>query len=586
MKASKLCSFLVCLGLILPGSLALNGCSQTNKDTTSTGLSHESADLTFIRPNHDPNDPTDPYNMAMVEYKKKYGGKVTTIMADWTSWQSKLTASIAAGDPISVAFGDSSYYPMFAMQGYTEPLNDYIDLKSPEYNLPAMQQYFSYQNKYYLGSAVMASYPCVLWYNKDMIQDYNLEDPMQLYKEGKWDWDTFKTMCMKMSGDTDKDGQQDRWGLTCYYPTIFMGINKTSAVIYKNGKYELNFDDPALTQSLQYIQDAWYGSKWCGLEGNDIWTSWYQGHDCFINEYSWEAIDIYNAKKQGKFTFDYGVCPLPYGPNNKDHYNEVHSDGVGITTGCKNPYHAGKFIDLVAENVNKSVNSDMSKLSKDEVNLYKELVKKPFTDELGDSPVDGAVELTSKATQGVTIATALAELKESFQQKVDKANTPPIKKIIRQFKPISLNFDKDNGGFKIFDTTKKVNLIHVTGADAIQGGSLEIQMNTSDNGEWCDAAATDPTKTPIYGYHQYKISFDYKVKDIPQPGTTEYQIRLHTDDGMDYDPLTFSPKAANTVYHFEGTYPSQGTNSAKISLVFTGHFADTIIIDNLKIVQA
>jgi hypothetical protein len=161
-----------------------------------------------------------------------------------------------------------------------------------------------------------------------------------------------------------------------------------------------------------------------------------------------------------------------------------------------------------------------------------------------------------------------------------------VKKVIRTFKPISVNFDKDANGFTVFDTqAPNVTVKQITGTDAIKGGSLEIKMSTAEYGEWCDAAVSDAAKTPIYGYHKYKIAFDYKVKTIPQPGTTEYTLKFHTKEGMTYDGLSLIPKTANTVQHFTGDSAIFSDNSASIVLQISGHFADTIIIDNLSITE-
>jgi hypothetical protein len=371
------------------------------------------------------------------------------------------------------------------------------------------------------------------------------------------------------------------------YPYTFLSMNKTSALkLDKQSKFSLNFDDPALITALDYIKDAWNTGKWEGLSGGDVYNSFYTGHDAMLCDYTWSAVTIEKAKKQGLFNFEYAAVPMPYGPNNKDNLNDVHSDGVSIVSGSKSPYHAGKLVDLVAKSVVDSVTKDQKSLPSDDVKLFTELVKKPFASRYYDSPVNGAEDLIAKATGDVDANTAINQVKPVYQQAIDQANKPPVKKIIRAFKTISVNFDKDVNGFAVYDTqAPNVSVKQITGADAIKGGSLEINMNTKDYGEWCDAAISDATKTPIYGHHKYKISFDYKVKDIPQPGTTEYTLRMHTKEGMSFDPLIFSPKIANTVEHFEGLYPLFSDNSASIGLEISGHFADTIIIDNLTITE-
>lgn len=583
MKKVKILPVLLSVVMLIS---AMGGCSKGTKDKgNDKGLGNEkNANLTFIRPGHDPKKAEDPYNIAIEEYKKQYNADVEIVLAGYDDWTTKLLASIASGDPIDISFGSVANYPLFAMQAYTQPLDNYVNMKSENVSKSAMDAFFKYQGKYYNASSARSISPLVMFYNKDMFANEGVADPMELYKEGKWDFDHFKEVCMKFTTDTDNDGKIDRWGLANWYAWVFMGANKTAALkISDSGKYELNLDDPALTQSLEFIKDGYYTSKWRGLDGNDIYTSFYQGKNAFLNEYVWAEDGIIKARNDGQFDFEYGVMPMPYGPNNKEKYNVVHADGVGIISGSDSPYHAGKLIDLMMEQVVKTSKENDKKIPEENAKLYDELRKNAYNDTYYDSAVGNAADLCGLVAGGGNITTVLASIKPIYQQKIDEANTPPEKPVKRDFKAISLNFDDDVSAFvKYAEDAKVLNITKATGDEAIENGSLKIEMSTNDNGEWCDAAVTDPAKAPIYGWHKYKISFDYKVPKIAQPGKTEYLFRLHTEND-DYANITIVPDKENQVVHFETEYDAVPDNSENINLLISGHFADTIIIDNLKI---
>ena len=58
-------------------------------------------------------------------------------------------------------------------------------------------------------STVEATYP--LAFNKQMLEDNNLEDPRELYKRGEWTWDKFIEYCQVLTQDTDGDGAVDQY---------------------------------------------------------------------------------------------------------------------------------------------------------------------------------------------------------------------------------------------------------------------------------------------------------------------------------------------------------------------------------------
>lgn len=57
--------------------------------------------------------------------------------------------------------------------------------------------------------------PMVLFFNKNMTADFNLESPYELVKEGNWTWDKLTEMAKSVSGDLDGNGifdTNDRYG--------------------------------------------------------------------------------------------------------------------------------------------------------------------------------------------------------------------------------------------------------------------------------------------------------------------------------------------------------------------------------------
>lgn len=414
------------LAVVLSAGL-FAGCGSSKnavKKLEDTSINGEAAaDLTFIRPGQGTDDKNDAIIKAITEYEQLYGVKVQVVSADYDTWTTKVLSASASSSPIDVIFGSVSEYPLFAMKGYTQPIEKYIDTNSEYMSRSASESFFSFKNQIYCAAVADVS-PLVLYYNKDMLDQAGLDDPMELYKKGEWTFDTFKQMCKTLTVDTDGDGNTDRWGLCCWYPWAWLGANHTALCkINENGLYELNLSDPAVVQTSEFVQDMYYTSKWRGIDGDNIYTSFYQGRNAFLQEYSWsETNNIIPAKKAKQFDFEYGVVPTPYGPNNTEKTNVAHASGYGIGTGSKNPYHAGKLIEMILKSAAEEAKEKNKEVPEENLSLYKELGKSIFNDTFYDSAIKNGSEYFDLVCGGSNIQTSLSSIKPIYEGYIEDAN--------------------------------------------------------------------------------------------------------------------------------------------------------------------
>ena len=376
MKTKRILAAALC-ALLAAGWLA--GCSTETgggesrlEDTTING--EEAKDLKYIRPGQNADNENDPVIRAIRAYENLYGVKVDVIAADYDTWTTKVLAASTSGSPIDVIYGSVSEYPLFAMKGYTQPIEEYVDLSADYLNASAAEAFFSFQGKVYCAAGSTVA-PLVMYYNKDMLEAEGMDDPIDLYNAGEWTFDNFRKMCKALTTDTDGDGNTDRWGLCCWYPWAFLGANHTAlCTITEEGKYQLNLDDPAVVETLEFVQDAYYTSKWRGLDGDNIYTSFYQGRNAFLNEYSWsETSNIIPAKESGQFDFEYGVAPMPTGPNNTEGVSPITAAGWAIGNGSDCPAHTGKLIDMLVDGQAAYIAKTNESLDPAHVELYQTL---------------------------------------------------------------------------------------------------------------------------------------------------------------------------------------------------------------------
>ncbi|MDD4545671.1 MAG: extracellular solute-binding protein [Oscillospiraceae bacterium] len=394
--------------------------SMSGEDKSALLAAEKGKKLSIMIPGHNStsDDPEIWQNPVIKSFEEKYSDvTVEFISASWENWKTKVLASASSGEPIDVINDGANNNPMFAMQGVTQPIQKYINMSNPNLHMETMDAVFKYSSDYYV--AVAGSSVCVIYYNKNIFENEGTDDPKQLYDEGKWDFDTFVRIAKELTYDNNTG---KRWGFCTNYPYVFFGANATSMLkLDNNYKYQLNIEDPNLKKSLEVVQDGWYTSKWQGWEGTP-WNSFYNGAAAMIADFQWFEGQLIEAKDYGLSDFEYGVVPMPKGPNNKDGVSPITTAGWAMGNGCDAPYHAGALIDMLIDGQTVNDAEGNKALLQENVALYKELAKKPFCTNSYDSAVEGAFDICQAITEGKSISQSVAEFTPIYKQKIEQAN--------------------------------------------------------------------------------------------------------------------------------------------------------------------
>ena len=385
----------------------------------STLADEKGATLKIMIPGHNPKDETLWQNKVVEEFKKQYPDvTVQFVTATWENWHEKVMAAYNSGDPIDLINDGVNNNPKFPLEGITQPLENYINMENPNLHLTSMDTCFKYGGHYYVAASETNF--GVIYYNKDMFAAAGLEDPYELYKQGKWNWSTFKNAAMAL---TDK--ANGKFGFTTEFPYLFYGSNATATLkLDATGRYSLNMDDPAFQAALSIIQDGRFTNGWSGMtEGANSMSTFQFSNAAMLGSFTMYEGDI-NAVAQayGWPDMNYGVVPLPYGPNNTEGLNMVHSAGWAIGAGSDCPAHTGKLIDMLVDGHAAYQAEENAKKPAAHVALYQEMAAKQFCVNTRDSAIGGGYDLAGEVADGKSIAQAVAEYKPQYQSKIDEVN--------------------------------------------------------------------------------------------------------------------------------------------------------------------
>lgn len=172
------------------------------------------------------------------------------------------------------------------------------------------------------ASTVEATYP--LGFNKQMLEDNNLEDPRDLYAKGEWTWDKFIEYCQTLTQDTDGDGQIDQYGYCGFIGETFEQLMMSNGANVASGQTEELSSAPT-GEVLQMVSDLYntYNVAFpYDYEGDDSTTmrgQYREGNIGFFPIAAWiagaEADYDYNSEAGSTLSFDTVYVQWPVGPN-------------------------------------------------------------------------------------------------------------------------------------------------------------------------------------------------------------------------------------------------------------------------------
>lgn len=234
----------------------------------------------------------------------------TIPVADYTQ---KLSFQVAGGKAPDVAWMMEDAAPAFIeanvlmdIAPVLQALPDY-DLK--DFTDPAMALWRKGDQVY---GVPFSTSPFLIYYNKTMFDKAGLEYPRQLAEKGEWNMTKFQEISKQLVAANPgkwafefKDGEGYASRMT---HALLPPIRAYGGDLWENGKCAL--ESPGAVQAVQQIHDMVFKDKTIVPPGE-------QG-DFFSGNSAMTVNQISRASKMAEAGFDWGIAPLPTGPDGEE----------------------------------------------------------------------------------------------------------------------------------------------------------------------------------------------------------------------------------------------------------------------------
>ncbi len=277
------------------------------------------------------------------QFTKHTGIKVDWRVVSYTDYFTKLASLIASGENIPDVARTLGPVP-------SQMLN-YQPLKTTGYDFSDAAWDKNIMDMYSVGSKVYATSlknthigsVDLMFYNKGLIEKYDLEDPYKLWKSGKWNWEKFLEMCEEYN---DNSGSPALTGERWTKP-FFSSRGLSGPIGFNGSKYYNATKGSAFLKLYQELGDL-YNKDDLFLRGN---LQRFDDGDALFS-----AGGAVHARKKNS---RYGVLkssnqlyavPLPVPKNQKTYYQGAEeTEAYAVVNGAPNakavPYFLRYFLD-------------------------------------------------------------------------------------------------------------------------------------------------------------------------------------------------------------------------------------------------
>ena len=240
-----------------------------------------------------------------------------------------------------------------AANGYLYNLDTlpHINMQAEWWNREQMDVLRLGGNTYYAVNDMMIPCPYVIIFNKDMVEQENLENPYQLVYDGKWTLDKMAEMATHVSTDLDGDGDRDRddrWGFIVQehskYISFMTGAGQYMTARDADGRVQMAMNTEKMNDLMAFF---------AGLVEQNVVNRAIKSTDNYVGMETgrilFEADSLANSEVFRDIEIEYGMLPYPKYDEAQEEYISLDWGGLlSVPNNIENPDMVGAAMEMLA----------------------------------------------------------------------------------------------------------------------------------------------------------------------------------------------------------------------------------------------
>ena len=255
-------------------------------------------------------------SVALSLFEDVYGAKVKFELAEPNEKYSRLAEMMLAGEQVDMFPYEEGAVPNGVVSEQYDALDPYFDIMGIGgedglwEDMSDVIDMFAYNGQHYVVPYALTD-PQVIIYSRNIMSEQELEDPYQLYLDGKWDWNKLMEL---MEGFVAKAPEgKKRYGICGWFGQALLQSTGHTVVNYDGNRFTNNISDPEIEKAELFMQEI--ASK--GLYRSD-WENYYPtSHDTLF--YAMGDWALGESTKMNPNS-DIMVVPFPKAPDADGNY--------------------------------------------------------------------------------------------------------------------------------------------------------------------------------------------------------------------------------------------------------------------------
>jgi multiple sugar transport system substrate-binding protein len=275
-------------------------------------------------------------SVALTLFEDTYGGKIKYVQTTSATKFDDLANMILADSQVDMFPYEWDSLPNGVSKNQYDPLDDYIDLDDDLWSdMKDVADSFVYQGKHYVIPYCISD-PVMIQYSRELMQEEGLDDPYELYQEGKWDWDSFLSMMQTFVKNAD-DGEE-RYGINGWFGQAVVQSTGKTIVSYDGTTFSNNINDSQIEKAEQLLQqiasENLYDPTWKSYFPEDGLTLFYAMGG------TWSLGESNGKNPDG----DIMIVPFPKDPDADAYYACANYGAKMLVKGSKYPEAVATYI--------------------------------------------------------------------------------------------------------------------------------------------------------------------------------------------------------------------------------------------------
>jgi|SRR5690625_166055 len=282
------------------------------------------------------------YEVLLEEFYKEYPNiKVNIESIPHADYQQKLSVLAAGNELPDVGWVAERMVPQFVDNDILIDITDITERDGFDFDdfIPSTLELWEHDGK--LLGFPFSTPPMIMYYNKTMFDDAELETPIELAKKGEWTWEQFEESAKALSGG---EGSERTFGARLFdewtnFATIPSHTMSYGGDMFNDDMTSFEWNSEQGVESLNMLERMMFEDGSHVPPGESInFESGKVGMFTFMYSYIANLRDITD--------FEWDIAPLPKGPEGR--YPLLGQAGISIFENSDHPEEAKLLLEFLA----------------------------------------------------------------------------------------------------------------------------------------------------------------------------------------------------------------------------------------------